>query len=115
MRAKLQRVVDRLPETGYNVTKAAKLEGYSESYSNTLIHRTIRRYIGVKNEEEIRDEFLKGLDRDIKRFKREKDNTNYLRCKELKGKILGLQLDRKEVTNKTTPDSSILEDYFAKH
>ena len=94
MKPKLKRLIKRLPETKYNVTQAAKLEGYSKSYSETLIHKTIRKYIGVQSDEDIKDEFVRGLDKDVRRFKREKDNSNYLRAKELKSKILALQTER---------------------
>jgi hypothetical protein len=94
MKPKLKRLIKRLPECKFNVTEAAKKEGYSKSYSETLIHKTIRKYIGVQSDEDIRDEFVRGLDKDVKRFKREKDNSNYLRAKELKSKILALQTDK---------------------
>lgn len=107
MKLKLQRVIKRLPETNYNVTEAAKREGYSKSYSETMIHTTLRKYIGVQSDEEIKDGFLKSLDKDIKRFKREKDNSNYVRTKEMKARTLGLFLDKSEVNNKS-PEKTII-------
>jgi len=88
MKLKLMEVIKKLPDTNYNVTKAAKEVGYSKSYAETLIHKRIRKYIGVKSDDDIRDEFIRQLDRDINRFRKEQDNTNYLRAKELKARIL---------------------------
>ena len=98
MKPRLARVIKRLPESKYNVTEAAKLEGYSKSYAETLIHKTIKKYIGVKDDDTIKDEFLIGLDKDIRRFRKEKDNTNYVRVKEMKSRVLGIITDKSEVT-----------------
>ena len=87
-------LLKKLPENNYNVPKTAKEVGYSESYANTHVYKNIRKYQG--DEREIREEFVKGLDKDIRRFKREKDNSNYVRVKELKSKILALQVDKGE-------------------
>ena len=112
MKPKLQEVIKRLPDNDYNVSKTAREVGYSNSYANTLIHTTIRKYI-QRDENELREEFIKGLDKDIKRFKKkDKDNSNYVRVKELKSKILGLQIDKSESKYMFIPeDKTILDKY----
>ena len=50
--------------------------------------------------------FLTGEDK--KRFEKENDNSNLLRAKELKSKILALQIDRSEV--KTSPTNITIID-----
>jgi hypothetical protein len=106
MKPKLKEVIKRLPECNYNVSEAGRRVGYSESYANTLLHKTIRKYINC-NEDEVKAEFILGLDKDIKRFKREKDNTSYMRAKELKSRILALPIDKSEVKN-VNPDKIVI-------
>ena len=94
-----QALLKELPKHNYNVEKAGLKAGYSPTYAHGLLYRAIRKY-KEKSEEDIRLEFITGLDKDIKRFKKQEDNTCYLRAKELKSKILALQVDKSEVTNK---------------
>lgn len=109
MKPKLMKVITSLSECNYNITKAGKLAGYSNSYAETLLHKTIRKYIDGRSEDEIKAEFLYGIDKDIRRFKREKDNSNYVRIKEMKSKILGLQIERTEskIQLSVNPDEKI--------
>ena len=99
MTLKQEQLLKILPSKDYNIEKAGLSLGYSPSYAKGLLYRTIRKY-KLNNEEDVRLEFIQELDKDIKRFKKEKDNSNYCRVKEMKSKILGLQIDKSE--NKTT-------------
>ena len=101
MNLKQEQLLKILPKNDYNIEKAGLSVGYSPSYAKGLLYRTIRRY-KLANEEDIRLEFIQELDKDIKRLKKEKDNSNYVRVKELKGKILGLQIDKSIVKQDTT-------------
>ena len=100
-------LLKKLPENNYNVPKTAKEVGYSESYANTHVYKNIRKYQG--NEDEVREEFLRGLDKDIKRFKREQDNSNYVRVKELKTRILGLGIEKHEIKTYSFEKQQVLD------
>jgi len=99
MSEKLKQLMKELPENKYNVSETARKVGMSESYSKSgTLYKTIRESATClkysKPVIEIRDEFLRTLDKDIRRFKKEKDNTAYMRAVELKSKILALQINK---------------------
>jgi len=95
------------------VEKAGIKAGYSPSYSHTKLYQKVRegKITGIMdNEENVRVKFVKGLQKDVKRFSKEKDNTAYLRAKELISKVQGLQLDRSEVRNISPNEIIIIHD-----
>lgn len=108
-RLKLKKLMDSLPENDYNISKAARKAGYSDSYSRSVIYETMRRerqqaYLNKYfNEEEIKKDIIKAK----KKFIKKNDNTNYSRMIELQTKILGMQIDKSEITNKN-PDKCIV-------
>lgn len=102
MTLRLKALFEALPKNNYNILETAKMLGYSESYAISHIYDVIRKYQSNDNEESIREEFIVSLRKDIKRFKREKDNTSYMRAKELLSKILALQVERTINTNLNT-------------
>lgn len=91
-------LIKKLPENNYNISKTAKLVGYKESYATSVIYQNIRKnkmkeYLEKWfNEEQTKKEIRQAL----KRFKSEKDNSNYSRLLELQSKILGMQKDISE-------------------
>ena len=99
MTIKEKLLIEKLPKNNYNVSKTAQEVGYSESTSKSgAFYLQLRRNTNIgmydRPEAEIRAEFIKELNKDIRRFKKEKDNNNFMRAKELKSKILALQIDR---------------------
>lgn len=100
-----KQLLKELPKNGFNMQKAGEKAGYSTSYARTHLYKTISKY--QRTEAELREDFIKGLDKDIKRFKKEGDNTAYMRAKELKSKIMSLPVQRTEVTNKN-PDKVVI-------
>ena len=88
----------KLPENKYNMKKTAEVVGYAPSSATSTIY-TLTRKNKIKeylekwfNEEQTKKEIRQAL----KRFKSEKDNSNYTRLLELQSKILGMQKDISE-------------------
>ena len=99
-------LLKELPNNNYNISKTAKLVGYSDNYANHNIHRNVVKSSSMK------EYFTEAtVKRDIRKVKKlvlkSKDYTNFLRATELESKILGMQLDKSEVTNKN-PDKIIV-------
>jgi len=108
MSLRQDKFIEELPKNKYNVTKAAKKAGYSDSYSETMLHTSIRKYKGwqdklkeIYSEEGIKKEQAKAL----KDFKKTKDNTNRQRAIEFMGKIAGVVIDKQEVTEVNKEDN----------
>ena len=99
MTIKEKLLMERLPLNGYNISKTAKEIGYAKSTARAgTFYRQLRKNTQIdkynRPEQEIRAEFIKELDKNIYRFKKEKDNNNFMRATELKSKILALQIER---------------------
>ena len=95
-----------LPKNGYNIKKTAKSVGYSEYTADSSIYNLIRNSKAMKgffSEETVKKE----LNQALKKCKKKADYTNVLRSIELMSKILGMQLDKSEVTNKN-PDKIVV-------
>lgn len=102
----LQKLIQELPENDYNINKTAKKIGYSDSYAKSGL------YASIRNCKKIKQYFTEDtVKRDIAKVKKiafkEKDLTNILRASELQSKILGMQVDKSEVTNKN-PDKIVI-------
>lgn len=96
---------------GLNKTKAY-MNTMKVDYEQANAHCT-EFHNRVVNSGKIPKEYFneKTVKRDIKKVKRlvlkAKDYTNFIRATELESKILGLQLDKSEITNKN-PDKIII-------
>jgi hypothetical protein len=85
---KIDEVIRRLPENGYNVSKTAREVGYTEQGSRSgTLYETLRKRIAKHyNPEAIKDKILKAE----QTFLKAEDYSNYARMLELQAKILGL-------------------------
>lgn len=93
-------LIKKLPENGYNISKTARKVGYSDQSS-----RSGALYQSLRTNTKFKEYFSEAtVKRDIQRAKKlamkKEDITNFLRATELESKILGLQIDKSEVTNK---------------
>ena len=98
MSLKLKQLVKELPNNNYNIKKTGIKVGYSESYANTGLSKAVRNCKEFKeyfNERIVKKELRLAL----KKCKSKADYTNVLRSIELMSKILGMQIDKAEVTN----------------
>lgn len=106
-------LLKELPNNNYNISKTAQKVGYSESYANHDIHRVLVKSGSLK--EYFNEDTVK---KDIKRVKKlvlkAKDYTNYLRATELQSKILGMQIDKSEVTQLDKQDNQFSLDRLTK-
>jgi len=90
-------LLKELPRSKNIVKKAGIKVGYSESYANSQLPQVIRRCKEFKeyfNEGTVKKELRLAL----KKCKSKTDYTNVLRAIELMSKILGMQIDKAEVT-----------------
>jgi hypothetical protein len=102
---KQEKVLEKLPENDFNLAKAMREVGYSESTCRGGQARlAIRKY--TKGKYFDHDWIMRELKKALKTCKSEKDRTNTLRAIELISKIEGLQIDKQE-TNKV-PDNIII-------
>lgn len=95
-----EQLIKNLPKNNYNISKTAREVGYSlaSSRSGTV-------YQSLRNHARFKEYFTAdSVKRDIRKVKKlvlkKEDYTNYIRATELESKILGLQIDKTEVTNK---------------
>ena len=101
-----QKLMEALPESGYNIAEAARRAGYAASTVDSKIYGLVRNGRGFR-------EFFTPdtVKRDIRKVKKlvlkKEDYTNFLRATELESKILGMQVDRSEVRN-LTPEKIII-------
>ncbi len=113
MNLRQEMLLKELPKCKNIIKRAGIKVGYSESYANTQLPQVIRRCKEFK--EYFNEETVK---KDIKRVKKlvlkAKDYTNYLRATELQSKILGMQIDKAEVTNIDKQDNQFSLDRLAR-
>jgi len=109
MTLRQKKFLEELPKNGNCILKAARKAGYSESYAKGELYKDLRRPENRIHQTEYFNE--KSVKRDIKKAKKlclkKEDITNFLRATELESKILGLQVDKSEITNKN-PDKCIV-------
>ncbi len=113
MSLKLKQLLKELPKNEYNVKKAALKVGYSEGYAKTGIYKQVRTNKIFKeyfNEKTVKKELRLAL----KKCKSKADYTNVLRSIELMSKILGMQIDKAEVTNVDKPDNQFSLDRLSR-
>ena len=105
MTLRQDKFIEELPKNGYNITKTGKKAGYSDSYAESLLHDSIKKYKGWTDRMEALfspGEVKKDIIQHKRRLKKEKDYTNYSRMLELQTKVLGMQVDKQEVKSSGT-------------
>ena len=106
-------LLKELPNNNYNISKTAKKVGYSKSYAEHDIHRNLVKSRSLK-EFFSEDVFWKDYKRLRKELSKTKDYTNRLRLQELFSKILGMQVDKAEITQVDKTDNQFSLDRLSR-
>lgn len=103
---KIQKTLEELPKNGYNIAKAMRIAGYSESTTRSgEQYERLRRHTQDLFHP---DRVKKELNREIKRMKKEKDNTNFCRLFEIKTKISIPELRKQEISTDSPREINII-------
>lgn len=108
-----EKLMQGLPKNKFNVSKTGQKVGYSESYATSQLPGQLRKCKKFKeyfNEETVKKELRLAL----KKCKSKTDFTNVLRAIELMSKILGMQIDKAEVTNIDKEDNQFSLDRLSR-
>jgi hypothetical protein len=91
MTIKQDELIKRLPENGYNVSKTARLVGYTEQSSRSgMLYESLRKRMAkAYSPEEVKAKIVKAE----KKFVKDNDNSNYARMIELQAKVAKLTQD----------------------
>ena len=102
MTLKQEKLLEELPKTGYNLTRAAINVGYKENYANTKLHSDVRKS-KILSKYFSEDSHRNRVKRAQKKFDKESDNSNYMRSIEYEGKLMGWVKD-------ITPNINVMVD-----
>ncbi len=107
MTLKQQLTLNNLPKYNYNIAKSMRESGYSMSSS---VSGTVRKPI-LKHTSKLFDpEYVKReLVREVKRMKKEKDNTNFSRLFEMKARIAIPELRKQDITTNQAGNIVIID------
>jgi hypothetical protein len=91
MTIKQDELIKRLPDNGYNVSKTARLVGYTEQSSRSgMLYESLRKRMAkAYSPDEVKAKIVKAE----KKFVKDNDNSNYARMIELQAKVAKLTQD----------------------